>query len=168
MQSDTDGGSDCDRERRADPDVDETDRQIIDALLADGRASAADLSEVAGVPTATATKRLQRLEESGVVEGYRPEIDYEALGFAVTAVFTVDVEGGGVEEVVADLQATGRTVGVYEVTGEYDVVAVGKFTDTAELEGRIKELLTHPRVRGVSTNVVLDVVREDEQFPVSE
>jgi len=171
MSSDTDGGSDPDpdpdRERSSDPALDETDRQIIDALLADGRASAADLSEVAGVPTATATKRLQRLEESGVIEGYQPDVDYAALGFETTAVFRLDVDGGGLADVVGDLQASGRMIGVYEVTGDYDVVAVGKFTSTAELDGQIKDLLTHPDVRSATTSIVLDTVCEYEPPPVA-
>ena len=48
-------------------DIDDTDRQIIDALLDDGRASASELAERADVATATATKRLQRLDRKSVV-----------------------------------------------------------------------------------------------------
>ena len=38
-------------------DIDDVDRQILDALLSDGRAGASDLAEAAGVAASTATKR---------------------------------------------------------------------------------------------------------------
>jgi len=157
-----------DGEEDADLALDDVDRQILAALLADGRASASDLSAVAGVATATATKRRQRLEDAGVIEGYRPVVDFAALGYDVTAVFRLDVVGDGIPPVLADLRATGRMVGVYEVTGDADVVAVGKFADTAELDAQIKTLLTHPEVRGVNTNIVLDIVTEDAPLPVAD
>ena len=152
----------------ADLDLDEVDRQILAALLADGRAGASALSVAAGVATATATRRRNRLEDSGVVEGYRPVVDYAALGYDVTAVFRLAVAGDGVGRVLADLRATGRMVGVYEVTGDYDVVAVGKFADTDALDTQVTALLTHPEVRAASTNVVRDVVVEDDSLPVDD
>jgi len=147
--------------------IDDIDRALLSALLADGRASASDLAETADVATATVTKRLSRLEEDGVIEGFQPQIDYDAAGYGTTAVFRLDVDGEGLSEVVADLQATGRMVGVYEVTGEHDVVAIGKFTGTEELNEQIKTLLTHPHVRATSTNIVLETVSEYDAPPVA-
>ncbi|WP_135364795.1 Lrp/AsnC family transcriptional regulator [Halosimplex halophilum] len=148
-------------------DIDETDRRLVDALLADGRASANELADRVGIATATATKRVQALEDAGVIEGYRPEVDYGAFGFEVTAVFNLDVVGSGIEAVVADLSGARNMVGVYEVTGSQDVVAVGKFTDTASLNARIKELLVRDEVESVTTNVVLEVVAENDPLPLA-
>ena len=149
-------------------DIDDTDQQIIDALLDDGRASASELAERADVATATATKRLQRLETEGVVDGYRPEVDYESFGYEVTAVFKLDVEGSNLRTVVDDLTDAGTMVGVYEVTGSDDVVAIGKFEDTAAMNEQIKTLLTRPEVRSVRTSIALDVVCEYDPLPVTD
>jgi DNA-binding Lrp family transcriptional regulator len=151
----------------ADPDLDDTDRQLLNALLRDGRASARELAAATGVATATVTKRIQRLEDAGVIEEYRPQLDYAAAGYDVTALFHLDVAGQGLPEVVEELQANERMIGVYEVTGSHDVVAVGKFTSTDEMNAQIKELLTDEHVRSATTNVVLDIVREYVQFPTS-
>ncbi|WP_123535247.1 Lrp/AsnC family transcriptional regulator [Halosimplex salinum] len=147
-------------------DMDDTDRRIIGALLQNGRASASELAEHAEIATATAAKRLQRLEEEGVIGGYQPEVDYESFGYEVTAVFRLDVDGTGLATVVDDLRDTGHMVGVYEVTGEDDVVAVGKFEDTQTLNAQIKSLLTHPEVRSARTSIVLDTVCEYDPLPV--
>lgn len=149
--------SDPDRDD-VDLDIDEVDRRILTGLREDGRAGPSALAERAGVAASTATKRLQRLEERGVVEGYRPDVDYAAFGYEVTAVFQLSVFGEGIQTVVSDLESTGWMVTVYEVTGETDVVAVGTFEDTDEMNAAIKSLLTHEHVRDVTTNVVLDTV----------
>jgi len=143
-------------------DIDDTDRRLVDALLADGRASANELAAEVGVATATATKRIQTLEDEGIIRGYQPEVDYGAFGFALTAVFNLDVAGDGIETVVADLSAAKNMVGVYEVTGSQDVVAIGKFTDTASLNTRIKELLVREEVESLTTNIVLEIVAEND------
>jgi DNA-binding Lrp family transcriptional regulator len=148
--------------------IDEIDGQLLRTLLVDGRASASDLAEAAGVATSTATKRLARLEGEGVVGGYQPEVNYAALGYEVTAVFRLDVAGDGIPALVEDLRATDRMVDVYEVTGSDDVVAIGKFTDTTELDAQVKRLLTHEHVRSVSTDIVLDTVCEHDPVPVLE
>jgi len=150
----------------ADVDIDEVDRQILTGLREDGRAGPSDLAERAGVAASTATKRLQRLEDRGVVEGYRPDVDYAAFGYEVTAVFRLNVFGEDIRTLVADLASTGRMVTVYEVTGETDVVAVGTFEDTDEMNAAIKDLLTHEHVRDVATNVVLDTVCRYDLPPV--
>ncbi|WP_415379551.1 winged helix-turn-helix transcriptional regulator [Halosimplex sp. TS25] len=148
-------------------DIDDTDRRILDALLDNGRASASELAETAEIATATATKRLQRLEESDVIDGYQPEIDYGAFGYEVTAVFRLDVEGAGLGDVVADLRDTGHMIGVYEVTGSDDVVAIGKFESTEAMNAQIKDLLTHPEVRSARTSIALDTVCEYDPVPVA-
>jgi len=146
--------------------IDDIDGKLLQALLADGRASASDLADAADVATSTATKRLARLEDDGVIERYQPALDYSAFGYDVTAVFRLDVDGEGLADVVGDLRETGRMIGVYEVTGSDDVVAIGKFASTSEMNAQIKDLVTHPHVRSATTDIVLDTVCEYEPPPV--
>lgn len=147
-------------------DIDDTDRRIVNALLGDGRASARDIADETGVAATTVSKRLSDLEDEGVVEGYTATIDYGRLGYDVTAVFHLGVEGDGLSTVVERLQDHDRMVGVYEVTGDHDIVAVGKFTSTEEMNTEIKDLLTDADIRSVTTSVVLNTVREFAGFPV--
>ena len=147
-------------------DVDDTDRRIVNALLGDGRASSRDIAAETGVAATTVTKRLSDLEDRGIVDSYRPTVDYDALGYDVTAVFRLSVQGSGLAPVVESLRDHPQMVGVYEVTGSHDVIAIGKFRSTDELNTEIKNLLTNPQITATNTNVVLETVREYEQFPV--
>ncbi|MBX0295998.1 HTH-type transcriptional regulator Lrp [Haloarcula nitratireducens] len=146
--------------------VDDIDRRVVNALLRDGRASARDVAAETGVAATTVSRRMDQLAETGVIEEYTARIDYAALGYDVTAVFQLSVEGSGLESVTERLRDQSNMVAVYEVTGSHDVVAVGKFRDTGEMNARIKDLLTDPDVRSAATSVVLNTVREHEQFPV--
>jgi DNA-binding Lrp family transcriptional regulator len=147
-------------------DIDDTDRRIVNALLGDGRASARDIAAETGVAATTVTKRLSDLEDRGVIESYIPTVDYDALGYDVTAVFRLSVEGNGLGTVVERLRDHDRMVGVYEVTGSDDIVAIGKFRSTDSMNTEIKDLLTDPSITATKTNVVLETVREYEQFAV--
>jgi len=147
--------------------IDDTDRRIVNALLANGRASARDIAAETGLAATTVQKRLSDLETDGVIEDYRPVVDYELLGYDVTAVFHLSVDGAGLRTVVEELADHERMISVYEVTGSHDIVAVGKFTSTDEMNRRIKDMLTDPDVRAANTSVVLEVVRENTQFPVN-
>ncbi|MFD1586114.1 HTH-type transcriptional regulator Lrp [Halorientalis brevis] len=146
--------------------VDDTDRRIVNALLKDGRASSRDIAAEAGVAATTVTKRLSALEDRGIVDSYHPAVDYDALGYDVTAVFRLGVKGSGLAPVVDRLRDHDQMVGVYEVTGSHDVIAIGKFDSTDELNTEIKDLLTNPKITATNTNVVLETVREYEQFPL--
>ncbi|MFB6178577.1 MAG: AsnC family transcriptional regulator [Halorientalis sp.] len=142
-------------------DVDDIDRRIVNALLADGRASVRDLAAETGVAATTVTKRLEHLETE-VIQGYVPEIDYAALGYTMTAIFHLDVRGDRLASLVERLRESDRMIGVYEVTGSHDLVAIGKFRSTGEMNECITDLLTNPAIRAGNTSVVLDTVREYE------
>lgn len=148
--------------------VDDIDRQVVNALLDDGRASARDVAAETGVAATTVSRRMDQLVEAGVIEEYTARVDYAELGYAVTAIFQLSVDGSGLVEVTERLREQPNMIAVYEVTGSHDIVAVGKFRDTDDMNAHIKELLTDPDVRTASTAVVLNTVREHEQFPVDD
>ncbi|MGO2746563.1 Lrp/AsnC family transcriptional regulator [Microbacterium sp.] len=64
---------------------DVVDRQIIIEISRDARATLAQLSEAVGLSTSAVQSRLRRLESRGVIAGYRPLLDAEALGKPLSA-----------------------------------------------------------------------------------
>jgi DNA-binding Lrp family transcriptional regulator len=140
------------------------DQRLINALLEDGRASLRSLAEQLGVSVTTVSNHLSDLEEDGVIQGYTPVVDYGALGYDVTAVIQLKVEGSALPEITDRLREHKHMVSVYEVTGDHDIVAIGKFTDTDHMNTQIKELLIDPDIKESNTSVVLNTVTEHEQF----
>jgi DNA-binding Lrp family transcriptional regulator len=140
------------------------DEQLINALLADGRASLRSLAEKLDVSVTTVSNHLSDLEEEGVIRGYSPIVDYGALGYDVTAVIQLKVEGSALPDITDRLKDHKHMVSVYEVTGDHDIVAIGKFEDTDGMNDQIKELLTDPDIKESNTSVVLNTVVENSQF----
>jgi Lrp/AsnC family transcriptional regulator, leucine-responsive regulatory protein len=69
--------------------LDPIDRQIIGELARDGRISFAELGRRTHLSAPAVTERVRRLEETGVITGYRAEIDPRALGYGLTAIVRV-------------------------------------------------------------------------------
>ena len=140
------------------------DRKLVNALLGDGRASLRSLAEELDVSVTTVSNHLSDLEDGGIIEGYTPTVNYDKLGYDVTAILHLKVEGSALQEVTESLREYRQMVSVYEVTGDHDVVAIGKFTDTDDMNDEIKTLLNDPKIKESNTSVVLNAPKEHEQF----
>jgi DNA-binding Lrp family transcriptional regulator len=140
------------------------DRKLVNKLLDDGRASLRSLGEDLDVSVTTVSNHISDLEDDGVIEGYAPIIDYGELGYDVTAILELKVEGSALPDITDRLQEHTHIVTVYETTGDHDIIAIGKFTDTDHMNDQIKELLVDPDINESNTSVVLNTVAENEQF----
>ena len=143
------------------------DTELVNALLDDGRASLRSLADELDVSVTTVSNHLADLEAEGVIRGYSPDIDYDGLGYDVTAIIQLKVEGSALPDITERLREHDQMVSVYEVTGDHDVVAIGKFRDTDDMNDRIKTLLTDPDINESNTNIVLNTVSEHEQFELA-
>ncbi|MFB6094404.1 MAG: HTH-type transcriptional regulator Lrp [Halanaeroarchaeum sp.] len=140
------------------------DGSLVNALLGDGRASLRSLADDLDVSVTTVSNHLKDLESAGVIEGYTPIVDYDELGFDVTAILQLKVEGNALPDVTERLQTQRQMTDVYEVTGEFDIIAIGKFTDTDDMNRTIKDLLADADIKESNTSVVLDAPVECDQF----
>jgi DNA-binding Lrp family transcriptional regulator len=140
------------------------DTELVNALLEDGRASLRSLAEELDVSVTTVSNHLSDLEDEGVIHGYTPVVDYDALGYDVTAVMQLKAEGDALEEITKTLREHDQMTSVYEVTGDYDIIAIGKFKDTDDMNDQIKALITDPDITQSNTSIVLNSVVENEQF----
>jgi Lrp/AsnC family leucine-responsive transcriptional regulator len=84
--------------------LDDVDRRLLASLTEDARASAAELARRVGMSAPAVRERIARLEETGVIRGYRLDVDPAALGLPVTAWVRVR-PGPGQLPRIADLAA---------------------------------------------------------------
>src|SRR6516164_219079 len=71
------------------PQLDAIDHKILVELSSDGRVSFAELGRRTNLSSPAVTERVKRLEQAGVITGYRAEIDPRALGYQLTAIVRV-------------------------------------------------------------------------------
>jgi len=143
---------------------DNLDLKIINLLLEDGRASLRSIAEELDVSVTTISNHLKDMEEEGIIRGFKPVVSYPDLGYTVTCVLMIKAKGDGLQELVGELSEENSFLHVYEVTGDFDVIAIGKFKDTEEMNDTIKKLLNSPMVRETNTNVVLSTVKEGQDI----
>ena len=144
------------------------DTELINALLDDGRVSLRSMAEELDVSVTTVSNHLDTLHNTGIVTGYTPNLDYETLGYDVTAIIQLKVKGTAVSEVTARLQSQHQMISVYEVTGNHDIIAIGKYKDTDDMNQQIKTLLSDADINESNTSVVLNAASEHEQFEIEE
>lgn len=130
------------------------DRRLVNSLLDDGRASLNDLAEKLGVSVTTVSYHLENLEEKGIITGYKPVVNYEEIGYSVTGILHLNVNGDP-EDLVNQLSSHKQLTAVYEITGDFDVIAIGKFTDTNEMDDVIKTVLDYESIEESNTSVAL-------------
>ena len=140
------------------------DAELVNALLNNGRESLRSLSEELDVSVTTISNHLSDLEDSGTIQGYTPQVDYDKVGYDITAIVQLKVEGQALPGVTERLQEQAQMVSVYEVTGDYDIIAIGKFANTDGMNQQIKTLLGDQDINESNTNVVLNTASEYSQF----
>lgn len=140
------------------------DAKLINELLGNGRASLRSLGEDLDVSVTTVSNHLRDLEDESVINGYTPIVDYGNLGYDVTAIIHLKVEGSALAEITDRIKEQKQMISVYETTGDYDIIAIGKFKDTDDMNAQIKSLLEDVDIRESNTSVVLDAVTENAQF----
>ena len=143
---------------------DNLDSKLINELIGNGRASLRGLGEGLDVSVTTVSNHIEQLESDSVIQGYTPIVDYGKLGYDVTAITHLKVEGSALTEIVDRLRTKNQMISVYEITGNYDIIAIGKFKNTNGMNAQIKELLSDVDIRESNTSVVLNSVKEYEQF----
>lgn len=141
--------------------MDNVDFQIINLLQEDCRLSFNKIANKLGISAGTAFNHVKNLEKNGILKSYTVKIDPSKVGYSLTAIVLIQIEGGHLQDVEDKIANLPHVTAVYDVTGDYNAVVITKFKDGADLNTFIKNLLTIPHVRRTVTNVALSVIKED-------
>jgi DNA-binding Lrp family transcriptional regulator len=140
--------------------LDRTDRDIIRSLERDARMSLRSVAEEIGVSLGTVSNRLKRLEDTGVIKGYRVEIDPDKVGWGLTVVVGLRIEKGRLLELQRVIAKDSRVLGVYDVTGEFDSMILARAKDRSDLDDLSKTVLSMDGIKRSVTHFVLNTVKE--------
>ncbi|WP_435063916.1 Lrp/AsnC family transcriptional regulator [Halobaculum sp. EA56] len=102
--------------------LDETDRAILRILQEDARTPFSEVARQIDMSSATVHDRVSRMEEAGVLKGYRAEVDPKAVGYGVSAFVGLRVQQGHEEDALKTLREVEGVREVHLTTGEYDVM----------------------------------------------
>ena len=114
--------------------IDDVNYRLLAELQDDARLSLAELGRRVGLSAPAVAERIQRLEQRGVIRGYRADIDPRALGLALTAVVRVRPAPGQLYNVAERAQDTPEVVDCVRVTGEDCYFITAHLRDVSHLE----------------------------------
>jgi Lrp/AsnC family transcriptional regulator, leucine-responsive regulatory protein len=136
--------------------MDAVDRQLLDALRANARATYAELARVVGLSAPAAHERVAKLEAAGVITGYHAAVAPEAVGYGTTALIGIFItDNADIDVLTASLTALSDVEDCWFVAGEETFVVKVRVGDTAALEATIRDLNSISGVARTRTTVVL-------------
>lgn len=151
--------------------LDRSDRRILDELQRDGALSAAELAAKLGLSTTTCWRRIQQLEESGVIKQRVALLDREALGLDVMVYVHVRLSTQG-RDALAQFEKAIRdrpeVLDCCTLTGEWDFCLRIVTHDMKEYEAFFLDHLSKiPNVQSVNSSIVVTVIKESTVLPLA-
>src|SRR5690606_9962296 len=118
--------------------LDPINLEIIDLLQVDGRMSYKELGERVGLTAPAVAERVRKLEEAGVITGYRAIVDYERIGLNLLCVIRLNSNNRSrsIDDVVRDYP---EVIEAVRVTGSESHVIRARVHDTHHLEALLNE-----------------------------
>lgn len=151
--------------------VDAFDLRLLAALESDARLTNQDLGERVGLSASQCSRRRARLEEAGLIRGYRADLAAERLGFTVLVFIhvTLSTHSGDNARRFRDLVSRADEIQeAYALTGDADYLLKIALPDLKSLSRVVNEiLLPHASVAHVRSSVVLDRLKEAGRLPLA-
>jgi len=136
--------------------VDDINRQVVDCLLRDGRATYAAVGSQVRLSAPAAKRRVDRLVASGVIRGFTAVIDTSVVGWTTEAYVELYCRGTiSPEDLRRSLEGVPEVVGACTVTGSADALLQILATDITHLEQVIERVRKEPNVDRTETVIVL-------------
>lgn len=151
-------------------DLDEGDFRILEALQTEGRLSNQELAERVGMSTSPCWRRVRRLEEVGVIQGYQAQIDRATVGLGVLAFIRVKIDAHSQKEAQLFEQRVRElpeVVACYAIAGEADFLLQVVTSDLdAYADFSMATIRQLPRIKEMNTMLVLKEIKPLAPLPV--
>lgn len=143
--------------------IDELEEKIIRAMNQNARKSLREIAKEVGTSATAIVNKVKKLESAGVIKGYIPLVSAEHFGLELTAIIALRISKGKLLETQEKISQDRRVTAVYDITGEWDSLVIGRFRSRDDLNDFIKGILSLPYVDRTVTHIVLNVVKEEKR-----
>lgn len=149
--------------------MDALDATLLRLFSDEPRIGVLEASRRLGVARGTVQARLDKLSRTGVIAGWGPELDTDAIGFPVTAFLTLEIrQGSGHETIARHLAAIPEVLEAYTITGAGDMWARVVARSNADLQRVIDAVLSDPGIVRSSTVIALATQIRHRVLPLLE
>jgi len=121
--------------------IDQLDVELLEMLATDARTGVVELATRLGISRNTVQARLRRLEEGGLLVGYRPELVLERAGVPVLAFIGLEVQQGRLASIIDALTAMPQVLEIHATTGREDLLVRVAADTQAALQQLIESIV---------------------------
>jgi Lrp/AsnC family leucine-responsive transcriptional regulator len=154
------------RDRRQTAVLDEIDLDIIEVLQSNARATFGEIGRTVGLSAPAAKRRVDRLQEEGVILGYTAVVDPAKLGRPLEAFAELRFSGNArVDEIAHIADDIPEVEAVFTVAGDPDALVWIRVTDVHDLKRVVDRLRGSGYVVGTKTMMVLGTSMRGTRVP---
>lgn len=140
--------------------LDDKDKQIIDLLVSSGREPATSISDKIGLSVPSVTERIKKLQENGIISGFKAVVNYKNLGFDVTAIITIISESSSnYEDFRNKAENNTEIINCFSTTGNGSHVLLIRTKNTDSLEKLLSKIQQWPGVKRTETQLILSTYK---------
>jgi Lrp/AsnC family transcriptional regulator, leucine-responsive regulatory protein len=151
--------------------MDAIDKKIVTTLQKQGRITNVELARMNDLAPSSMLERVRRLEEKGVIKGYRAILDPKTIGYQIQALVMLSLDRHqerGIEMFETGVLDVPEVKACFHVTGRYDYILHVAARDIEHLGMLVKHKIA--AIGGVEkqeTFLVLSTVKEDDGFSLA-
>ena len=150
--------------------LDRKERDILQVLQTQGRISNVELAERVGLSESPCFRRVKRLEESGLIQGYAARLDQRQLGLQVTAFVQVSLDKQDdrkQRDFLTRVEAEEHIVECHAMSGSHDfLLKVLAYSMDHFSELSMQRILKFPGVKNMESNFSLMAIKQSAAMPV--
>ena len=131
--------------------IDDIDRNILRELQADARTSYAELGRRVGLTTPAVIERVRKLEDAGIITGYRAEVDTSRVGLPIMAFIRMSISGVDYSRIVDVAHSSPEVLECHRGTGGDSFIMKVAVASVEHLQQVIDRLVPY----GITTTTIV-------------
>ncbi|EHH1171928.1 Lrp/AsnC family transcriptional regulator [Vibrio parahaemolyticus] len=149
--------------------MDTIDRQLLHLIQKDATLTTAELADQVGLSASPCARRLKRLEQEGVISGYRAMISRGAVGIAMTVFVEVSLnnhQASSIDEFETAIVDMDEVISCHVVSGAYDYLLEVVSKDLPGYESFTRKLQRLENVKDIHTHLAIRQVKGNGCLPI--
>ena len=131
--------------------IDEIDRKILTELQVNARVSFAELGRRVGLTTPAIIERVRKLEDAGIITGYRADIDTSKVGLSITAFVRMSITGVDYSHIIRVVEESNEVLECHRGTGGDSFIMKVALRSVGHLQQVIDRLTPY----GITTTTIV-------------
>lgn len=148
--------------------LDDIDRDILRLLQIDARKSYREIQNDLGISIGTIHNRITKLKDNNIIEGYTIKLNNTKLGYKLTFLIRVIIDGKYTEEVLNEIKKKPEVCSVFHTTGEQSALLICRFRESEDVHDFIRKLNAKESITTTISNMVLKEYKNSAHITISD